>query len=107
MEAWPVSGNAKRKAMKPTPTAVAAPRWKLEDAKARFSELVRRARAEGPQCVTVYGKDAVVVVATDEYDRLRARVEQPTLHALLSNSPLRDLEFGETGEKSPVREVDL
>jgi hypothetical protein len=30
-----------------------------------------------------------------------------SLHALLSNSPLRDLEFGEEGERSPVRDIEL
>jgi prevent-host-death family protein len=44
--------------------------WKLEDAKARFSELVRRARSEGPQRVTCRGRDAVVVVAVEEFERL-------------------------------------
>lgn len=44
--------------------------WKLEDAKARFSEVVRRAREEGPQRVTYRGKDAVVVIAVDELKRL-------------------------------------
>jgi prevent-host-death family protein len=44
--------------------------WKLQDAKARFSELVRRARTEGPQRVTVRGQDAVVVIAADELARL-------------------------------------
>lgn len=44
--------------------------WKLEDAKARFSEVVRRARSDGPQRVTVRGKDAVVVIAADVLDRL-------------------------------------
>jgi len=44
--------------------------WKLQDAKARFSELVRRAQTEGPQRVTVRGHDAVVVIAADELDRL-------------------------------------
>lgn len=44
--------------------------WKLEDAKARFSEVVRRARSEGPQRVSVRGEDAVVVMAADEFDRL-------------------------------------
>jgi antitoxin Phd len=48
----------------------AYPRWKLEDAKARFSELVRRARSEGPQRVTVRGRDAVVVVSAEELERL-------------------------------------
>lgn len=82
-------------------------RWKLEDAKARFSELVRRAREHGPQRVTVYGKDAVVVLSADAYERLTSRSEKPSLHALLSDSPLKDLEFGEEGVPSPVREVEL
>jgi antitoxin Phd len=36
--------------------------WKLQDAKARFSEVVRRARAGEPQQVTVHGKQAVLVI---------------------------------------------
>ena len=44
--------------------------WKLEDAKARFSELVRRAQSEGPQRVTVRGRDAVVVISAAELERL-------------------------------------
>jgi antitoxin Phd len=44
--------------------------WKLEDAKARFSEVVRLARSEGPQRVSVRGKDAVVVVSVEELARL-------------------------------------
>jgi antitoxin Phd len=45
-------------------------RWKLEDAKARFSEVVRQARTEGPQRVSVRGHDAVVVMSVEEFDRL-------------------------------------
>src|ERR1700752_904590 len=40
-----------------------ANRWKLQDAKARFSEVVRRARAGEPQTVTVHGEPAVVITA--------------------------------------------
>jgi prevent-host-death family protein len=48
--------------------------WKLQDAKARFSELVRRARDGKPQRVTVHGKDAVVVVDEARYEvRLKSR----------------------------------
>jgi prevent-host-death family protein len=50
--------------------AAGSARWKLEDAKARFSEVVRLARSEGPQRVSVRGKDAVVVVSVEELDRL-------------------------------------
>jgi prevent-host-death family protein len=44
--------------------------WKLEEAKSRFSEVVRRAREQGPQRVTYRGKDAVVVIAVDDLKRL-------------------------------------
>lgn len=51
--------------------------WKLEDAKARFSEVVRRAHVEGPQAVTVRGRRAVVVLDAEEYERLA--VPRPAL----------------------------
>lgn len=47
-----------------------AGRWKLEDAKAQFSEVVRQARRDGPQRVTVRGHDAVVVMSVEEFERL-------------------------------------
>jgi prevent-host-death family protein len=45
--------------------------WKLEDAKARFSEVVRLAQSQGPQRVTVRGRDAVVVMSVEELKRIR------------------------------------
>ena len=42
--------------------------WKLQDAKARFSELVRKARAGAPQKVTVHGKEAVIVVDPERFE---------------------------------------
>ncbi len=62
-------------------------KWKLEDAKNRFSELVRRARAEGPQVVTRHGRDAVVVLGVDEFREL---VEPGNLVDFLVKSPLAD-----------------
>ncbi len=44
--------------------------WQLQDAKNRFSEVVKRARDEGPQAVTVHGQRAAVVVSAPEFDRL-------------------------------------
>ena len=55
---------------RPQPSRPQLPAWKLEDAKARFSEVVRRARTEGPQRVTVRGKDAVVVIAVEAFEKL-------------------------------------
>jgi len=42
--------------------------WKLQDAKARFSELVRKARAGSPQKVTIHGKDAVVISDAERFE---------------------------------------
>ena len=52
------------------------PVWQLHDAKARFSELFRRVRAQGPQRVVKQRGEAVVVVAAEEFDRANARATQ-------------------------------
>ncbi len=62
-----MSHPAKQPVGSPVPAGSA---WRLEEAKARFSEVVRRARTEGPQHVTVRGQDAVVVIAVEELARL-------------------------------------
>jgi len=60
--------------------------WKLQDAKARFSELVRKARAGAPQTVTVHGKDAVVVVDPERFEiRLKPKC-QPSMADFIEGS---------------------
>jgi prevent-host-death family protein len=44
-------------------------RWQLQQAKNRLSEVVRKARTQGPQVITIHGRDAVVVVSAREYKR--------------------------------------
>jgi antitoxin Phd len=83
------------------------PAWKLQDAKAHFSRVVRVAREQGPQRVTVHGKDAVVILSVEDYTRLAPAAEQPSLHTLLSCSPLRDLDFEHGSVRFPVRDVEL
>jgi hypothetical protein len=51
-------------------------------------------------------KSAAVEISTKD-ERLAALTVQPSLHALLSNSPLRDLEFGDAGVRAPVRDIGL
>jgi len=80
--------------------------WKLEDAKARFSEVVRLACERGPQRVTVRGRDAVVVVSANDYDRLAPAAARTTLSALFGEGPFARLEqFEKTvqRERGPVR----
>lgn len=61
--------------------------WKLEDAKNRFSEVVRLALSHAPQRVTRNGRDAVVVVSADDYERL---VAPGDLIDFLRQSPLAE-----------------
>jgi len=82
-------------------------RWHLHDAKARFSELVRRARAEGPQHVTVHGRDEVVVVAAEEFRRLKGERTGKALIAAMQASPHRDIELEPKRFRLPVRDVKL
>ena len=89
------------------PAAFSSPVWKLAEAKAKLSEVVRLAVAGQPQRITVNGRDAVVVVATREFERLRAPSGAPNLHQLLSRSPLSRLEFEHGPIAGPVREVDI
>jgi antitoxin Phd len=56
------------------PARLQMPRWNLEDAKARLSEVVRRAKETGPQLVTQRGHDAVVVIAASEFAALTGGV---------------------------------
>ena len=82
-------------------------RWPLQDAKARFSEVVRRARDEGPQHITVHGRDSVVVVSEAEFRKLKGERSGRELVDLLAASPLKDVEIEHASVRGPVRDVDL
>ena len=82
-------------------------RWPLQDAKARFRELVRRVRSDGPQLVTVHGRDEVVVVAVEEFRRLKGDRTGAALIAALQGSPYRDIDIEPRRERLPVRDVKL
>jgi antitoxin Phd len=55
---------------KPHPQLSPRARWRLEEAKARFSEVISRALDQGPQYVTVRGKQAVANIDAAELERL-------------------------------------
>ena len=81
--------------------------WLLQDAKARFSELVRRVRSEGPQHVTVHGRDKVVVISAEEFRRLKGDLTGESLIAAMQASPARDIDIEPRREALPVRDVTL
>jgi len=79
----------------------------LQDAKARFSELVRRVHSEGPQHVTVHGRDEVVIITAEEFRRLKGDRKGDALVAAMQASPYRDINIAPKRAVMPVRTVDL
>ena len=92
-----------------SPDQGASSRWRLQDAKARFSELVRRAHSDGPQHVTLHGRDAVVVVDADEFHRHAGGRSGKLLVDALQASPHREIEVVVEPRRTvlPVRAVKL
>lgn len=78
--------------------------WSLQDAKARFSELVRRVKSKGPHMVTVRGKPEIVMMTLKDYETLNA--QRPSLLGLMRTSPLSGMELDVT-RNSSVREFEI
>jgi prevent-host-death family protein len=95
------------KSVKASRTKTRPSHWVLQDAKARFSELVRKVRSEGPQHVTVHGRDEVVVIAAEEFRRLKGGDTGRSLIKALQSSPHRDVQIEPTRVSMPVRRVVL
>ena len=81
--------------------------WLLQDAKARFSELVRKARSEGPQHVTVHGREAVVVLTADEFRRLKGERTGRDLVEAMQATPYPEIDLAPTRTPMPIRDVRL
>jgi antitoxin Phd len=80
--------------------------WQIQSAKARFSEVFRKARTEGPQRITRQGKEGVVMVAEEQFERLVSKSRQPkSLVDFLRNSPLRGVNLER--DPDPGRDLDL
>jgi prevent-host-death family protein len=67
--------------------------WHLRDARKNLSKLVRQAREEGPQTITLRGKPAAVVLSPDDYDQLIGA--KPSLAEYLLCGPAWDDDFVE------------
>jgi prevent-host-death family protein len=65
--------------------------WAVQDAKARFSELLDACTREGPQLVTRRGADAAVLVPVDEWRRLKAQGRPTIKDLLMADWPRYDL----------------
>lgn len=80
-------------------------KWQLQEAKNKFSELVRKATSEGPQTVTKHGKDSVVVVSAEEFKKTR----QPknSLVNFFQHSPLASVDLDLDRDKSTSRDISI
>jgi len=73
--------------------------WPVQDAKARFSELLETCLREGPQIVTRRGAEAAVLVPVDDWRRLQ-RSARPTLkELLLADEPRAELQLPPRGRR--------
>ena len=78
--------------------------WQLQEAKQKFSELVRKTLSEGPQTVSRHGEEVVVLLSIDTYRRLIQ--DTPDFKSYLTSAP--DLELLELErDETPARVVEL
>ena len=92
--------------------------WQLQQAKSKFSELVRRTLEEGPQTITRHGRDAVVMVSGEEYRRLTGEhkpdfkeflmsaPDAPELEIYRDDSAPREVQLAEPGAETVYKPVD-
>ena len=78
--------------------------WQLQEAKAKFSELVQKAIDEGPQTVTRRGKEAVVVLSAKSYELMRKRQIEPEGAAA---SPRSRASWISSANRTMAREIDF
>ncbi len=81
--------------------------WTVAQAKAKLSEVIDRARHQGPQSITRNGKSAVVVVDAAQWERMQKREQQGGFADFLLASPLRGSGLEATRLAGGVRETDL
>jgi antitoxin Phd len=82
--------------------------WQVQTAKARFSEVFRLARTAGPQRITRQGKESVVMISEEQYERLTAKSHQPkSLVQFFRESPLVGIELDLGRDQDPGRDIDL
>ena len=79
--------------------------WQLQDAKNKFSNLVNNAQKNGPQIVTKHGKEAVVVIAFEDYKKLSK--PKTDLYKFFQKSPLAKVELEIVRNKDFSRGIDL
>lgn len=81
--------------------------WTVAQAKARFSEVIQKARHQGPQAITCHGKRAAVVVDAALWDRIQRREHRGSFADFLFASPLRGSGLEVARLEGGIRNIDL
>ncbi|MBI3013711.1 MAG: type II toxin-antitoxin system Phd/YefM family antitoxin [Candidatus Tectomicrobia bacterium] len=79
--------------------------WQLQEAKARLSEVIKKATKEGPQSITVHGEPRAVVVSNKEYERLKH--PRGSFVKFMRRSPLYGVELNLKREQTLTREAHV
>ena len=79
--------------------------WQLQEAKARLSEVIKKADKEGPQSITVHGYPTAVVISRKEYERLKQ--PQRSFVKFMRRSPLYGVNFDLKREQTLTRKADI
>jgi antitoxin Phd len=80
-------------------------KWQLQEAKARLSEVIKRAAREGPQKITVHGDPTAVVISNKEYERLKH--PKGSFVKFMRSSPLYGLELNLRREQTLTRDAEV
>ena len=79
--------------------------WQLQDAKQRFSKLVRLAHERGPQIVTRHGEEVAAVIDIAEYRRLKGETQD--FKEFLRSAPDVELDIERSDERSRAIHLDI
>ena len=107
----PIASHKSKPGKKPSnasPVKRGGPAWQLQTAKAKFSEVFRLARTEGPQRITRQGKEGVVMISDEQFARLTAKSRQPkSIVQFFRESPLVGADLKLERDKDAGRDVEL
>jgi len=79
--------------------------WQLQEAKAKFSEVVKLANQEGPQEITMRGQPTAILISLKDFEKIKNK--KPSLVSFMRASPLIGVDLKLERDKSPARELKL
>jgi len=79
--------------------------WQLQEAKAKFSEVVKLANQEGPQEITMRGQPTAILISLKDFEKIKKK--KPSFVSFMRSSPLAGVDLKLERDKSPARKIKL